>query len=284
MKNYFDRSHDTAVFNSSNPAAMAAEINELRQRLAAIEAASSAGANRSRGLKINSKVMGLSLIVAAVSVAWIVSGISSVVHSQNPDPLTIDKNGNVGIKTTTPNATLDVNGGIQALNATIKGDVSLATASLTTVRFSDGTTQTSAAPPRGAVIAFNLSSCPGGWSEYVAARGRFIRGIDTTGSDVDPDGRRAPGNTQEDAIRNITGTVSGVAGAGNRAWDWGFRPGTQGAFDVPYNLSKYNPYGGGEYEPGGGVGYNANFDASRVVPTAKDNRPKNVALLYCQKD
>ena len=46
-------------------------------------------------------------------------------------------------------------------------------------------------------MAFNPASCPSGWSEYVAARGRFLRGIDSTGAN---DSVRAAGNIQNDAL------------------------------------------------------------------------------------
>jgi len=275
----FTHSDPHGLPSSTNASDTDAEIDALRQRVALLE--QNLLGRRSQGSRFtrrNSRMV--RVVILLVAVAAVGGGLSFIVRSQNPDPITVDRNGNVGIKTPTPNATLDVNGVFQAQSATIRGDVSLAT-----VRFPDGTAQTSAAPPRGAVIAFNLSSCPGGWSEYAPARGRFIRGIDTTGgNNIDPDGRRAPGSTQEDAIRNMKGKISGVAGASNRAWPWGFRPGTDGVFVVPYGIPQYNPYGGGEYRPDGGVGFEASFDASRQVPTAADNRPRNVALLYCQKN
>ncbi|QQG45649.1 MAG: hypothetical protein HYW89_01890 [Candidatus Sungiibacteriota bacterium] len=36
--------------------------------------------------------------------------------------------------------------------------------------------------PAGAVLYFNLTSCPGGWSELTAARGRYIVGLQQGGS------------------------------------------------------------------------------------------------------
>jgi hypothetical protein len=50
--------------------------------------------------------------------------------------------------------------------------------------FPDGTTQTTAAfnVPSGAVMFFNLASCPTGWSALVAARGRYIVGVLPTGT------------------------------------------------------------------------------------------------------
>lgn len=133
----------------------------------------------------------------------------------------------------------------------------------------------------GEIAAFALSACPEGWSEYTLARGRFLRGIDN-GAGNDPDGTRTAGATQGDAIRNITGSIVGVEGEGNKAYQWGFKPGTNGAFAVAQTHTNYNTYGG-MYVPNGGNGHTAQFDASRVVPTAAENRPKNVAVLYCIK-
>jgi hypothetical protein len=261
---------------STDVAALNSEIAALAKRLADLE--ENLPARRFAhppARKRKSTAILTSFVVISLALVFVIWENTSPVHSQNAarDSLTIDLKGNVGIGTTNPGAMLDVNGEVRARTASI----------LETVKFSDGTTQSTAAPPAGAVIAFNRSNCPAGWSEYAPARGRFIRGIDKSGQ-TDPSGTRNPGNTQEDAIRNIIGSITGVKGQGARAWDWGFRPGRSGAFEVPFNLTKYNPYGGGEYEPEGGVGWSASFDASRVVPTAPENRPKNVALLYCEKN
>lgn len=37
---------------------------------------------------------------------------------------------------------------------------------------------TTSAVPSGAIMAFSLATCPTGWTEYTAARGRFLRGLD----------------------------------------------------------------------------------------------------------
>lgn len=97
-------------------------------------------------------------------------------------------------------------------------------------------------------------------------RGLFPRGLDD-GRGVDPG--RGLGTYQGDAIRNITGSLSQ---GGQIALQ-----GASGAFYVAANI-------GGFYGSGAGSGPGVfNFDASRVVPTAGENRPQNIALLACIK-
>jgi microcystin-dependent protein len=101
-------------------------------------------------------------------------------------------------------------------------------------------------------------------------RGEFIRGWDD-GRGVDTG--RVFGSAQSDAIRNITGTAGGTA--------WGRRSGTTietGAL----RLSN------GPNQLFAGTGSSATFavltlDASLSVPTAAENRPRNIALLACIK-
>jgi hypothetical protein len=161
--------------------------------------------------------------------------------------------------------------------------------------------------PTGAVMSFYRTTAPSGWlvcdgtaipAQFTALialvgpntpnlQGQFIRGLTTNTSTASRDPLSASrvnqiGSVQGDAIRNITGTLSGVSGATSLAYNWGFKPGTTGAIDVPYSQAPYNVYAGA-YNPSGGVGFAANLDASLVVPTAPENRPVNIALLYCIK-
>lgn len=109
---------------------------------------------------------------------------------------------------------------------------------------------------RGAVISFNSLACPPGWSSYVPAQGRFIRGIDPNGDrSIDPDGARAPGNIQVDALKSHTHThiqmmadnsVDGVDSTG---------------------------FPSGEHH---------NEQRSTGATGDAETRPKNVALLYCE--
>ena len=96
-------------------------------------------------------------------------------------------------------------------------------------------------------------------------RGEFIRGLDA-GRNVDS--ARAVLSAQGDAIRNITGSmffnemIGGVP--------------SKGAFYVSSNPVAPNTYrtGGSGYSP------TVKFDASREVPTANENRPRNISFLY----
>ena len=97
-------------------------------------------------------------------------------------------------------------------------------------------------------------------------RGYFVRGYDSRNT-VDPDGAaRNIGSAQGDAIRNITGDLGLTFGANL----------VSGAFhSIPSSK--------GDARSGPYVVGSVFLDASHVVPTAAENRPKNVCLLYCIK-
>ena len=99
-------------------------------------------------------------------------------------------------------------------------------------------------------------------------RGEFLRGFDDARG---VDTGRVFSSQQGDAIRNIYGSVSGS----NK---FSYFDGATGAF---YCATSYNL---GISNSGSLAGYNdIGFDAARVVPTAPENRPRNVALLACIK-
>ena len=95
------------------------------------------------------------------------------------------------------------------------------------------------------------------------ARGEFPR-IWDDGRGVDSG--RALLSAQSDAIRNITGSLNGVVNYQSGA--------SSGAFTNPSSGNSVNLATGQS-----GVG-NPNFDASRVVPTAAENRPRNIAFNF----
>jgi len=115
--------------------------------------------------------------------------------------------------------------------------------------------------PLGAVLSFNLDTCPQGWKEYEPAYGRFIRGIDKSGR-IDPDGIRLPGSTQEDDFKKHTHKANMEIGAeptngGAQAVE---AAGAHGRIGTMYTSN-------GLLQPTGGL----------------ESRPKNVSLLYCEK-
>lgn len=111
--------------------------------------------------------------------------------------------------------------------------------------------------PSGAVIAFDLEECPKlGWEEYRQAYGRFVRGIDRSSDGIDPSGQRTPGSIQADDLASHShetvvmirdDSIDGVDSTTIRSGDH-------------HNQER----------PTGATG-------------GQENRPKNVALLYCEK-
>lgn len=106
-------------------------------------------------------------------------------------------------------------------------------------------------------------------------RGLVIRGLDA-GRGLDPN--RGILTYQEDAIRNITGLLDG--GDNPKSQLFGEYPVATGCFrNERWVASQSNGADQGRYGR-----YNAlSFDASRVVPTAQENRMKNLAFYYITK-
>lgn len=94
-------------------------------------------------------------------------------------------------------------------------------------------------------------------------RGEFIRGWDA-GRGVDAG--RAILAAQGDAIRNITGSINAVGGEGGALY---FK-------STPANTSWVHWGGDNTFHDVMSYG----FDASRIVPTASENRPRNIAFNY----
>ncbi|WP_368919917.1 phage tail protein [Providencia vermicola] len=91
-------------------------------------------------------------------------------------------------------------------------------------------------------------------------RAEFIRGLDA-GRNIDS--ARAVLSAQGDAIRDITGKIQGINMTGDGAF---------GNRELIFRGA--SPHGGGKDQ------YGMTFKASNVVPTASENRPRNVAFLY----
>ena len=84
------------------------------------------------------------------------------------------------------------------------------------------------------------------------------------------------GEVQEDAIRNIIGSTS--IGESHGFYNSNVNPDNQGAFVRGKTLRQYGNAGAT-----GVKAYDMEFDASHVVPTAEENRPKSAVVMYCIK-
>lgn len=108
-------------------------------------------------------------------------------------------------------------------------------------------------------------------------RGDFIRCVGGNAAEL--------GVEQGDAIRNITGNTN------LRPLDTPesalprniFSPGTFGCLSVSDTFAGFGTYVASASSPQNPAhnGQYMDFDASRIVPTAAENRPVNVALLWC---
>lgn len=108
---------------------------------------------------------------------------------------------------------------------------------------------------KSAVVGFASEQCPDGWKPYEEAYGRFLRGIDPTGSkEEDPDGIRKPRSKQEDAFRSHDHAIDA---------------------DSPNNPSR------GMWAPG--YGSRAGAISATYKRGGEETRPKNVAVLFCVK-
>ena len=102
-------------------------------------------------------------------------------------------------------------------------------------------------------------------------RGQFIRGWDNSAG---VDSGRQILSSQGDAIRNITGSMQS-GNPSDQAYEFADRLQTTGAFSVIPGDKQGIAEGGGSGEASG-----VTFDASKVVPVANENRPKNIAFQY----
>jgi hypothetical protein len=86
------------------------------------------------------------------------------------------------------------------------------------------------------------------------------------------------GKTQDDAIRNITGKLDGAhLGIGSQVFEGKMI--ATGAISTAYANRAWSSDSGGAGEQS----VSFDFDASRVVPTADENRPKSIVLKLCIK-
>lgn len=104
------------------------------------------------------------------------------------------------------------------------------------------------------IAAFNLDGCPNWWSDYTPAYGRFLRWIDKSWTNIDPDWEREKWSIQEDMLKSHSHTLN-----------WKYYPSTWAS-----NL--FHIYDTWTHK----VNSNKTW--------WDETRPKNVAVLYCIKD
>jgi microcystin-dependent protein len=107
-------------------------------------------------------------------------------------------------------------------------------------------------------------------------RGEFPRGWDDARG---VDSGRAFGTAQGDAIRNLTGFAD-IRGDGAPGAHHYTTSGTSGVFVTPNNTSKTQHSASSRTITSS---HGIEFNASNLVPTAVENRPRNIALLACIK-
>jgi len=191
--------------------------------------------------------------------------------------------GNVGIGTASPAATalLEVSGTAKGflpprMTTTQRDAISSPATGLTVYNTTtaalnvyNGTAwgAVGAGVPAGTIAAFASTSCPTDWTEYVAARGRFLRGIDN-GAGNDPDGTRSPSGTQGDLVGSHTHSVT-----------------TGALYQAAASLGGFANNVGMNFNQGTGTWYGGSYDLTGYFtiggPSNPETRPKNVAVIFC---
>ena len=133
--------------------------------------------------------------------------------------------------------------------------------------------QTAETVPAGTVVAFDLSACPTGWSEFTAGRGRAIIGTNPTaggGISVRTLGQTGGEETHTLTINEIP-AHDHPAATGSQFVQVIFSGGGGSIYSLGANLGSWSlPVSPTTGSTGGGQAHN--------------NMPPFIALLYCQKD
>ncbi|MEX0917250.1 MAG: hypothetical protein WDZ90_01900 [Candidatus Paceibacterota bacterium] len=115
--------------------------------------------------------------------------------------------------------------------------------------------------PSGAVMPFNRSSCPSGWSSFGAGDGRVLIGVGSADGET-----YSLGDTGGEA--DVTLTVSQI-------------PSHTHSVNIPWAGGNPNLLG---YTKGGKINGQDVTSTATGGGQAHENRPPYVAVLYCEKD
>lgn len=135
-------------------------------------------------------------------------------------------------------------------------------------------------PPKS-VLAFAANSCPEGWTDYVPAYGRFIRGIDKNKEPVDKGGKRKVGDIQQEQVGSHTHKYSRVTAF----YGHNYSGGQMGWATVPKSGEALRHSGeGGDGSNKYRAGVRTAIENTESMSSKIENRPVNVSLLYCIKN
>lgn len=123
--------------------------------------------------------------------------------------------------------------------------------------------------PTGAVMAFNLATCPTGWSALTAAVGRSIVGVGTYAANADDDGSNS----------SINYTLASTGGRVDHALSTAQMPAHTHSIGVGAGSTPNNDTFGTNAATTG-----SSTSGSAGSGSAHENRPPYLALLYCEKD
>ena len=143
--------------------------------------------------------------------------------------------------------------------------------------------------PRGAIMFFDLDDCPDGWAPLDSKyNGRYFK-VAGDYTICDKDGENSDGTCKGSAVTTVTdnniGVFSGDAIRNIIGEFTAYEMGRFGVADIatgPFSVAINDEIRGASSHSGRAPMFT--FDASRVVPTADENRPRSVSMLACRRN
>lgn len=243
---------------------------------------SSAGPHQGLQINTNDQANGSNAIFVAAPTGWSGNMIKSNLNGIEQFAIRHDGSawfrGNVGVGVSSAQTALDVAGAIKIAGSAEtcgagKAGAIRYNAASQRMEFCNGSTWSAMGGadvvPSGSVMAFVLSACPSGWSPLVAARGRFVIGTGTLGSDTYGLGATGGEARHTLTVAEMPNHHHGISSQHGAADFW-YALGNLGSGGEP--IMVYNSYS----TPVGPVTTGGN--------QPHENRPPYLALLYCQKN